>query len=944
MVEPKIISYVSEIKDLLLEDQTISEQMAQQIVRVAMYSDSFENFCRDCELFGKFENVFLGRIWLRLSELICKSEKHTPACPSKLDRRESDTPRRQFRKTISSTSESMSPILDQNQPWLDKESSSKHGSPSERNCEKRNANDSGRSMNGRDISDEAPTDISLKERNSANDAFSDLVPKVIFFERVPQFLETKPKPSSVQLVNVFKDQKSTMANIARNGSELVRERLAKRERENQVKRSACGAGTTLGNLMALEEKTKFRKSEKRPVNISITSTKEDIKRQKENLPIFAARSAILSLVRENQVVILLGETGSGKTTQVAQYLHEDAWTKKGIVGCTQPRRVAAISVAERVSAEMNVQVGTFVGYSIRFEDKTSPDTRIKYMTSGILLRESLSQPSLDKYSCLIIDEAHERSLNSDILLGLLKRILRSRLDLRLIITSATINTTLFSKYFGNAPIYEISGRTFPVHIHHVLKPVDDYVAACVKQILAIHLQQENGDILVFLSGQEDIFAAQDELLSKLKWLDNTSPLEIVPLYSQLSSDLQTRIFQPSAEGTRRVVLATNIAETSLTVEGIRYVVDSGFAKFKVYQPQIGMDTLQLAPISLASAAQRSGRAGRLAEGHAYRMYTSTAEKTEMYLQPVPEILRCNLTNTVLLLKSLGVEDIYEFEFLDRPSDANITASLYDLWALGALDTKGHLTVLGKRFSQFPLDPYLARLVIEGIDRGCIAEVLVIVAMISVWPVFHRPLERALESDRARERFIVQESDHLTLLNVYEQCSSNNFSERWCVQNFIHYRAMVKAREIKKQLSRIVSNNVGVKITSIGNNLQTVKRCICAAFFHHAARAKGLQSYVGLRIPIPMNVHPTSALHGQGSIPEYVVYNEVIMTPKRYMMIVTAVEPQWLLEDGTAFYQTDDTALTPTYATQENSTPDLAAKPQLRSSGKFKPRKRLMRGI
>jgi pre-mRNA-splicing factor ATP-dependent RNA helicase DHX38/PRP16 len=427
----------------------------------------------------------------------------------------------------------------------------------------------------------------------------------------------------------------------------------------------------------------------------------------------------------------VGETGSGKTTQLTQFLYEDGYGKSGLIGCTQPRRVAAMSVAKRVSEEMECRLGGIVGYAIRFEDCTSKDTVIKYMTDGVLLRESLNEPDVDRYSCIIMDEAHERALNTDVLMGLFKKVLARRRDLKLIVTSATMNSKRFSDFYGGAPEFFIPGRTFPVDVMFHRSPVEDYVDQAVQQVLAIHVSMGPGDILVFMTGQEDIEVTCELIQERLNALNDPPKLSILPIYSQMPADLQAKIFDKAAPGVRKVIVATNIAETSLTVDGIMYVVDAGYSKLKVYNPRMGMDTLQITPISQANASQRAGRAGRTGPGKAFHLFTEAAFKDEMYIQTIPEIQRTNLSNTVLLLKSLGVKDLLDFDFMDPPPQDTITTSLFDLWALGALNNIGDLTEIGKKMTAFPMDPSLAKLLITSEDYGCSEEMLTIVSMLSV---------------------------------------------------------------------------------------------------------------------------------------------------------------------------------------------------------------------
>lgn len=530
-----------------------------------------------------------------------------------------------------------------------------------------------------------------------------------------------------------------------------------------------------------------------------------------------------------------------------------------------------MSVAKRVSEEMDCKLGSTVGYAIRFEDCTSKETVIKYMTDGVLLRESLNEPNLDRYSCVIMDEAHERALNTDVLMGLFKKILERRRDIKLIVTSATMNSKRFSEFFGGAPEFTIPGRTFPVDVMFHRSSVEDYVDQAVQQVLSIHVSQGQGDILVFMTGQEDIEATCELVQERLNALNDPPKLSILPIYSQMPADLQAKIFDRAAPGVRKCIVATNIAETSLTVDGIMYVVDAGYSKLKVYNPRMGMDTLQITPISQANSGQRSGRAGRTGPGKAYRLYTEKSYNDELYIQTIPEIQRTNLANTVLLIKSLGVKDLLDFDFMDPPPQETITTSLFDLWALGALDNIGELTDLGSKMNAFPMDPSLAKLLIVSQDYGCSEEMITIVSMLSVPNVFYRPKERQDESDAAREKFFVQESDHLTYLNVYNQWKSNGYSDRWCIQHFLHAKSLRRAKEVRDQLLDIMQKQK-MEMVSSGSDWDVIRKCICSGYYHQAAKVKGVGEYVNLRTSVTVQLHPTSALFGIGFLPDYVSYH------------------------------------------------------------------------
>ncbi|PBP28360.1 pre-mRNA splicing factor ATP-dependent RNA helicase prp16 [Diplocarpon rosae] len=734
----------------------------------------------------------------------------------------------------------------------------------------------------------------------------------------PPFLDGRTVFSKqLEPVPAIRDAQSDMAVFSRKGSKVVKEKRQQKERQKQAQEATNMAGTALGNLMGVKEdegdsaapvpgeveiqgNSKFEQHMKKNEGASNFSQSKSLKEQREFLPAFAVREDLLRVIRDNQVVIVVGETGSGKTTQLTQFLYEDGYAKLGLIGCTQPRRVAAMSVAKRVSEEMECKLGGTVGYAIRFEDCTSRETSIKYMTDGVLLRESLNEPDLDRYSCVIMDEAHERALNTDVLMGLFKKVLARRRDLKLIVTSATMNSKRFSDFYGGAPEFFIPGRTFPVDIMFHRSPVEDYVDQAVQQVLAIHVSQGAGDILVFMTGQEDIEVTCELIQERLNALNDPPKLSILPIYSQMPADLQAKIFDKAAPGVRKVIVATNIAETSLTVDGIMYVVDAGYSKLKVYNPRMGMDTLQITPISQANASQRAGRAGRTGPGKAYHLFTEAAFKDEMYIQTIPEIQRTNLANTVLLLKSLGVKDLLDFDFMDPPPQDTITTSLFDLWALGALNNIGDLTEVGRKMTAFPMDPSLAKLLITSEDYGCSEEMLTIVSMLSVPTVFYRPKERMEESDAAREKFFVPESDHLTFLHVYSQWKSNGYSDGWCTRHFLHPKSLRRAKEIRDQLGDIMKMQKMAMI-SCGTDWDVIRKCICSGYYHQAAKVKGIGEYVNLRTSVTVQLHPTSALYGLGYLPDYVVYHELILTSKEYMSTVTSVDPRWLADLGGVFY-------------------------------------------
>ncbi|KAI0089748.1 P-loop containing nucleoside triphosphate hydrolase protein [Irpex rosettiformis] len=704
---------------------------------------------------------------------------------------------------------------------------------------------------------------------------------VMVHDLKPPFLDGRTVfTKQLEPINPVRDLTSDMAIFSRKGSALVKEKREQAERQKAAAKLAALGGTSLGNIMGVKDEdaaaeaeaeakdkegekedykgdSKFATHLKTTTGVSTFAKTRTLKEQREYLPAFACREELMKVIRDNQVIVVVGETGSGKTTQLAQFLYEDGYCTYGLVGCTQPRRVAAMSVAKRVSEEMECKLGDTVGYAIRFEDCTSPGTKIKYMTDGVLLRESLNEGDLDRYSIIILDEAHERSLSTDVLMGLLRKILSRRRDLKLIVTSATMNAEKFSTFYGNAPTFTIPGRTFPVEIFHAKSPCEDYVDSAVKQVLQIHLSLPPGDILVFMTGQEDIEVTCQVVSERLSQLDEPAPLAVLPIYSQMPADLQAKIFEPTADGRRKVIVATNIAETSLTANICR-------CRF------------------------------------CYRLYTEMAFRNEMFANNIPEIQRTNLANTVLLLKSLGVKNLLEFDFMDPPPQANMLNSMYQLWVLGALDNVGNLTPVGRKMSEFPMEPSMAKMLIASVEYGCSSEMLTIVSMLSVPSVFYRPKERMEEADAAREKFNVPESDHLTLLNVFNQWKSHGFRDDWAMRHFLHPKLLRKAREVRVQLEDIMKFQK-MEIISAGTDFDVIRKAICAGYFHQAARVKGIGEFVNIRTGLPTHLHPTSALYGLGYTPTYVIYHELILTSKEYMTQVTAVDAYWLAELGSVFY-------------------------------------------
>ncbi|KAF9963887.1 DEAH-box ATP-dependent RNA helicase prp22 [Mortierella alpina] len=559
------------------------------------------------------------------------------------------------------------------------------------------------------------------------------------------------------------------------------------------------------------------------------TSRATLRKQQEALPIYDHRRGLMDAIKDNDILVVIGETGSGKTTQLPRYIIEEFRDMR--IGVTQPRRIAAISVAKRVAEEYDCRLGDTVGYTIRFDDNTSSRTRLKYMTDGVLLREATMDPLLKKYDLLIIDEAHERTVETDVLFGLLKRTKAKRPDLKLLVMSATLDVEKFSDFFHECPVYSVPGRTYPVEILHsrdntkfgMLKA--GYVAKSVETVMHILTKEttsrEIGDILVFLTGQHEIERACQDLkkavLEKEKECKDQgsqqspvllSELQILPLYASLELLDQAAIFGPAPRNTRKVIFATNIAQTSVTIPNIRFVVDSGFVKQKMYDSTTGMDALLVVPISKAAATQRAGRAGRTRAGICFRLYSKDSFEHDMESETVPEIMRTGLTGTVLSLKRLGIMDVQGFEFLDRPGQEELMAALRVLFLIGAIDRFGRMTDVGHGMVAYPVNPLLARSLVEAEKIGCLDKVITIVAMLSIEEPFYLPRKED-EQDAAREahaQFYHPSGDHLTLLNTFEAWRETNYSKDWCHENYLNLRHLRLARNIRSQLRDIVDRN------------------------------------------------------------------------------------------------------------------------------------------
>uniref|UniRef100_A0A669Q1C4 RNA helicase n=1 Tax=Phasianus colchicus TaxID=9054 RepID=A0A669Q1C4_PHACC len=646
------------------------------------------------------------------------------------------------------------------------------------------------------------------------------------------------------------------------------------------------------------------------------------------LPIRRHRRALVRAVSERPFLIVTGETGSGKSTQLPKYLYEAGLAKHGAIGVTQPRRVATISVAQRVAEEMGCALGGVVGYQVRFDDCSSEETAIKYMTDGCLLRHILADPLLSKYSIIILDEAHERSLSTDILFGLLKKLFLQnkppgrKTEMKVVVMSATLEVDKLSEFFGHCSVLHIPGRSYPVKeiFCNLLSPRDTGSSAyAVKVTLDIHLNEAEGDILVFLTGQIEIEKACDLLFKKAETIDyryevhdqSVEGLLILPLYGSMSTDQQKRIFLPAPKGIRKCVVSTNIAATSLTIEGVRYVVDSGFVKQLNHNPRVGLDILEVVPISKSEAMQRAGRAGRTSSGKSYRLYSTEFWEQCMPDHTVPEIKRTSLTSVILTLKCLSVHDVIRFPYLDRPEERHILEALKQLYQCDAIDRRGHVTRLGEFLVQFPLPPNLSCAVIKAASLDCEDMLLPIAAMLSVENVFIRPgdPQKQKEAELQHQELSSQVggcNDFATLLNIFEQCKSPS---AWCHKYWIHWRAVKSALSVEKQLREITNKLKQLpdfpKETFEGSRTELLRRCLCAGYFINVARRSAARTFCTMDgHGSIVYIHPSSTLYNQETRLEWIIFHDVTVTSKIYVRTVCPVRYEWVKDLLPRLHQID----------------------------------------
>ena len=596
--------------------------------------------------------------------------------------------------------------------------------------------------------------------------------------------------------------------------------------------------------------------------------------------------------------------------------------------------MAATTVAVRVAEEVGCELGKEVGYSIRFEDVTSPSTRIKFLTDGLLIREALVDPLLSRYSVIMVDEAHERSISTDILLGLLKKIRRKRPELRIIVSSATLQAEEVLNFFtqsieGRPPtnengdgqkeiatIVSLEGRTYPIDMMYLESPAEDYVEKAIDTVFDIHTQEAQGDILVFLTGREEIDNAVQAVAERSLELDQKhGSLIPLPLYAGLSTEQQMYVFEKVPEGSRKVVFSTNIAEASVTIDGVVYVVDSGFVKLRAYNPKTGIETLTATPVSKASAAQRAGRGGRTKPGKCFRLYTENGYQA-LPEANIPEIQRSNLAPVVLQLKALGIDNVVRFDFLTPPPAELMSKALELLYALGAVDEYAKLTrPLGIRMAELAVEPMMAKTLLSASSFDCLSEILTIAAMTSlggsVW-FYHDGERKTMET--SRRKFAVEEGDHLTLLNAYQAFVTKGKKEaRFCHENNLNYKSMTRAVSIRGQLKRYLekfSINVDESLgganqasseSSNTTKAEQIRSCLTSGYFAHAARMQPDGTFRNVEGGTVLHAHPSSLMFNRKA--DWVIFHEVMETgDKTFIRDITKIEKSWLLEYAPEFYK------------------------------------------
>jgi len=632
--------------------------------------------------------------------------------------------------------------------------------------------------------------------------------------------------------------------------------------------------------------------------------------ERKTLPVTIKKDDICDLIEKNETLIIVGETGSGKTTQIPQFVYERILSRDQDVVVTQPRRVAAISLAERVSFEVDTEIGDIVGYRVRFIDKTNHFTKIKFMTDGMLLRTALLEKTLSAYGCVILDEAHERTINTDLLFGIVKNVQRIRKNssnpLKVIVMSATMNADLFASYFGNAQTAYLQGRLHDISIFHTKKNVEDYFHETIVTIFQLHKKApERHDFLVFLTGQEEIenMALAIEHINQDPALRNYPVIKVRTLYASLPTNEQLKVFMPLEpnEFARKIILSTNIAETSVTLTGIKYVIDCGKVKVRCFHPETSMDALKVENISQAQAEQRAGRAGRESDGYCYRMF-SEKQFDEMSKDPIPEIQRCNLGSVVLQILAMNM-DPYKFDFINKPSTDAIDQAYKMLGNLDATKTSV-LTETGVKMTKFPLDPRYSKIILSSVNYGCLEDIVNIVSILSTDSIFVSSLSvrKRKQAEDAHTKFKSSLSDHIMLLKTFRSFRKVRKESRsnWCDENYLNIRNLEYADKAREQLLDICKYLYLPIGQSCGENFDPIRKCLLTGFFENLAYLTQEKKYITVNAKKECKIHPTSTLFH--SYPHCVLYTEIIETSQPFMRYVTVVDKEWLLDIVPNFHQ------------------------------------------
>ncbi|AOA63310.1 ATP-dependent RNA helicase [Komagataella phaffii CBS 7435] len=665
----------------------------------------------------------------------------------------------------------------------------------------------------------------------------------------------------------------------------------------------------------------FDKSSFSKENIrKIKQKAEELLEIRKTLPVFKAKDELIPTLLKNKVNILIGETGSGKSTQIPQFLMP--LNSKGIA-VTQPRRVAAINLATRVSQEHGCVLGTHVGFSVRFNNATRNDTKLKYLTDGMLLRELMIDPLLSRYSTIIIDEAHERTILTDLLMGFLKSLVtverKDDPDFRVIIMSATLDAEKFSKFFADAPILFVEGKMYPVERSYVKAPVDDIVDTVVKTLVHLNQGEQKGDVLCFLPGQEEIDKAEAVLNQLAPLLPKEAPRIVpLPLYAALPSAKQAKVFLPVKNHQRKLILATNIAETSVTVPGIKYVVDSGLRKVKVWRHQLGLSTLLTTPISKASATQRSGRAGRESEGKCFRLYTES-DYFKLIEQTEPEIVRSDIISPVLMLKRLQVDDILNWHWLENPGQEALIAALQQLYSLQAIDEAGKITDLGEKMTVLPLAPHLSSVLITGHENGCLEPVIDIVSCLSVDNLILNPASDRRDEVNERRRAVCNLGNRYgdlmmmkELFDMYLDMPDSSERKRWCKELDLSFKGFKNVLRVREQLRQYMNNlyskegasilaqeseeydeELGITTSNKPMDVDSILKSFLKGFINNTAIGMPDRSYRTVTTGQLIAIHPSSMVFGKKL--DAIMYIEYVYTTRGYARNVSSVQLEWLQE-------------------------------------------------